>query len=396
MRKKLAGICLTAAAAGSGLLPGCKTSPSPAPSGVQTTQVSESTNPRPDHFPTTAQAGAEVVARVNGQPITRAELEGPLVEAYGLSVLLNIVQLELAKQQVTRQGLKVTPQDVQQERLRTLSQMFTDAPKTDYDQLLDQFIRQQHISRSEFDLVIETNAYLRKFAEPQLAGKITDEMVRSGFSQLYGENRVIRDIELPNVREAQQARAHIQAGEPFEKVAAEMSHDRRTASLGGELPQFSAQAMNIPKVIKDTAFTLQPGQLSDTLVDGTTYHVIKLISIIPPKVVKFEDIKDSVRQTLEEQWMEFAVKEFRNQIAQVALQTMQIDEPILHEQWNRRLEQQRSSVHDRDSALQEVNRARQNAATEPATAPATTEPAGPASSTGPAAVLPPTTSSTRP
>ncbi|HSV14494.1 MAG TPA: peptidyl-prolyl cis-trans isomerase, partial [Tepidisphaeraceae bacterium] len=341
MKRQLAVFCLTATAVGLVLLPGCRSNSQPAPppaveSTGNNTPPPTTTVAQPPTTNTATLSGSDIVATVNGWNITRQELEQPLIDAHGLTILLNLVQLNLAKQQTTKMGLHVSPEDVQRERQVTFNKLFPDATAGDDENLLDQFLRQQHSSRAEFDLTIETNAHLRKAAEVQLPGKITEEMMHSAFGQLYGENRQVRDIELGNMREVGAAQARLAKGEPFAQVAQEMSLDRRTAAVGGELPPFSAQSPNIPQAIKDIAQTLKQGQVSpDAVVVESKYHLIKLERIIPPKVVKYEDVKDSVRKTLEEQWIEFAMREYRNQLAQVAVQTMNIRDPVLAEQWKR-------------------------------------------------------------
>jgi len=230
--------------------------------------------------------------------------------------------------------------------------------------------------------------------------QLSEDQVRAGFSQLYGENRVVHDIELTNVLEAAEARRRIAGGKSFEKVAQEMSLDRQTAAVGGELPPFTAQS-NVPKAIKDAAFSMKIGDISDPLAVGGATHLVKLVNIIPPKIVKYEDVKDSVRELLNEQGIQFAIKNYRNQLAEVALQTMKIQDPVLNAQWKDRLEQQSAKIRDRDSALKELNRERQNATTNPtptngagpaaqplperppATMPGAVAPGGPAASTNP-------------
>ena len=46
---------------------------------------------------------------------------------------------------------------------------------------------------------------------------------------------------------------------------------------------------------------------------------------------------------------------YRDQLAEVALQTMKIQDPVLNAQWKDRLEEQNSKIRDRDSAMQELN-----------------------------------------
>src|SRR3954452_479695 len=153
------------------LVTGCASNSStpPPPPPAPQAQSNDST-PKPN--PTSSDQ--QVIAKVNGRSITMAQLQQPLVEGYGLNVLLNLIQLELAQQGAEESQVTVNPQDITAERERTLEKMFQQADKSQYAALLEQFLQQQRVSRPEFDLVIQTNAYLRKIAEPQIKGKITE------------------------------------------------------------------------------------------------------------------------------------------------------------------------------------------------------------------------------
>ena len=147
-----------------------------------------------------------VVASVGQVQVTRDQIIKPLIDAYGLNILLNVIQLEIAKQNAEKEHLVVTADDIQREHDQTINNMFKDANqklirqderlpfanmtaeaqkiqdeiKQDNDQAFDQFLANQHLSRAEFDIVIETNANLRKIAEPLLAGKISEDNLRPG------------------------------------------------------------------------------------------------------------------------------------------------------------------------------------------------------------------------
>src|SRR5437016_1304192 len=109
---------------------------------------------------------ADPVAVINGKALSREALIKPLVQAYGLNVLLQIIQMDLARQDAAKAGVIVTPADVQTERATMLKGFFPDADPSDYEQLLDQLLKQQNVTRPQFEIVLETNAYLRKMAEP--------------------------------------------------------------------------------------------------------------------------------------------------------------------------------------------------------------------------------------
>ena len=151
-------------------------------------------------------------------------------------------------------GLKLTDADIAEERKRTLSQAFGELEakvqqqiddaiarndqataeklrregKLDYEQLLDQLLTQQRVTRPEFELVLSTNAYLRKIAEQQVK-EIPEETVRKMFDAEYRATVRVRHIQSGNAAELAAAKARIDKGEPFEKVAKEVSRNARTA-----------------------------------------------------------------------------------------------------------------------------------------------------------------------
>ncbi|HYE18343.1 MAG TPA: peptidylprolyl isomerase, partial [Tepidisphaeraceae bacterium] len=238
----------------------------------------------------------QVVARVNGQAITVADMHKPLMEGYGLKVLLSKAQLDLARQEAVKKKVEVTKADVAAELDRTMKAGFKDIEKADYAAALEQLLARTGLSRGEFDMVIETNAILRKIAEPLLKDRITDENVREAYNARFGQTVQIRHIECANPQEALRAKNRIAAGEKFEEVARTMSHNAKTAPLGGELPVFSRQTAKwpgdlgaIPQGFRDWAFNAKDGDISDPIGAEQSYHILKLEKKIEPKVVKFED-----------------------------------------------------------------------------------------------------------
>ena len=326
--------------------------------------------------PATQPADGRIVARVNGVAITIDELDKPLIEGYGLNVLLNLAQLDLVKQQAYRSGITVTPADIGHEQELTVEKMFEGASSADADSLLDQFLSQQHISRPEFNIVMETNAYLRKLAEPMVRGTISESDLRQGFAMMYGETAKVRDIRLANLQEVAEAKRRLASGEPFEQVAKEMSRDPQTASAGGEMPPFSRQSVNVPAAFKEAAFSLQPGQISDPVNADGAYHLIQMIQKMPPKAVKFDDVKENVRQAMMDQRVQLAMTQLRAQFAQTALQTLEIDDPVLHKQFVQRVNKQEAEIRDRKKIEEQLAKEREQIHKEqefPATAPAATQ-----------------------
>ena len=344
------GVVLACAVGGA--LTGCHSEPSPTP-------VQPSTSLHTAHVATTAPTTApsessRTVATVNGIVITQSDLYQPLIESYGLTMLQNVMLLKLARQVAAESHVVVTPSDVQAERAATLAGLFPDATPADYAGLLDQFLRTKNLSAVQFDMLIETNANLRKVTLLHMP-VFTDDQLRIAFGQRYGENRIVHDIQVPNMAEAAVAKRRVDSGEPFEQVAKDMSDNPRTRANGGQLPPFSHQAPNVPTALKDMAFSLKVGAVSDPVQDGTEYHILRLDAIIPPKVVKFEDVKADVRKMLEDTWTRLEIDQLRNQLAQRALRSIHIDDPALAAQWQQMLDRQ-NKQRDRDEVRQEISR----------------------------------------
>jgi len=331
------------------------------PAAAQPTQVARADRPiePAPQLPPRAVPADPVVATVNGRPITRGQIDEPLFEGYGLNVLLNLAQLELLKQEAAKAGVVVSPEDVNIEREQTMARMFSDADKSDYDALFEQFLQQQRISRPEFDIVLTSNTYMRKIAEPQLKAKVTDEALQEAFRQLYGETVQVRHIQCTNMTEILEAKRRLGAGESFEQVARELSRNERTAGLGGELPAFSRASAGLPQAFKDTAFSLNPGEVSDPVQAEGSFHLIKLENKFPPKAVKFEDVKDSVRQDLEDRLLQAAMRQMRQQIAAQGMATLKIEDVTLQRQFEQRKQQREAQVRDREQINKDLERQRE-------------------------------------
>ena len=321
-----------------------------------------------------SQASDPVVARLSGNPIRLSQIQPILLEGYGLAILQSVVLLEASKQQAARSGVVVSPEDVNSERALTQAKLFPDAEPADIPKLYQQFLEQKGLTVAEFDLLLQTNTYLRKIAEPMVKGKITDAALQEMFRQRYGENVQVRHIQVANLQEILVVKNRLAAGEPFEKVAAEMSRNARTAPLGGELPPFSRQAVGYPPAFKDTAFALKEGEVSDPVSAEGGYHLIKLEKRIAPKVIKFEDVKASLTEDLTEILVQAQVKLIRAQVAEDARRGLIIDNPILKAQYDALMTQRDDQITGRNEIREQFEKERQKilerAATQPASMPA--------------------------
>jgi parvulin-like peptidyl-prolyl isomerase len=385
-------------------LAGCPQDQDSAPGPIQQPVASQPPPPQPP--PEIDQS----VATIDGLTITMEQLQQPLVDAYGLNMLFKLVELDLAKQQASRLGITVTAHDVAGETQRYLDQVFKDdkqiaserdqldadtqAGKTaeadqlrrsieqEQQRLLAQLLDNQKLTRAEFDLAIESTTYLRAIVQPAVMAQLTDDNLQESFRARYGEKVRVRHIACVNPQEIGEAKRRLASGESFAQVAAEMSGSP-DKELGGELPAFSRTTPGLPQAFKDVAFALtKPGDISEIVQAQGAYHLIQLEQRIDPTAVKFEDVKDSVRHDLAEALTESAVKQLRIQLGQIARRDLRIQNPVLARQFDEKVIQHATEIHDRDQIRSELDREHNAATTAPAatvTEPARQAPAAPAS-----------------
>ena len=91
---------------------------------------------------------------------------------------------------------------------------------------------------------------------------------------------------------AEDALARVNKGEPFEKVAQEVSDDPGSKGRGGELPPFSKGQMT-PK-FEETAFSTPPGKTSKVIETPFGYHFIKVKAKEAAKTLKLDEVKNEI------------------------------------------------------------------------------------------------------
>lgn len=272
-----------------------------------------------------------VVAHIGDQTISMRELTGPLIDARGLNIAINLARLKLAEKAAQDAKVTVTEADVVRERDDTLKKMFGDADVSDYPQLYQQFLKQQGVTAPEFDIIMRLNSTYRKVAEPMLNPQITEDSLHEAFNALYGEKVKVRMIECSNLQEVQAAKKALDT-KSFEDVAREMSRNAATRSSGGDVPAFSRATADLPEAFKSVAFALKDGEVSDPVSVGAALYLIKLEKRLEPTAVKFEDVKESIRNQIHEQAVQATVNDLRRKGDLEVSEALKFDVPVLEQQ----------------------------------------------------------------
>ncbi|HPZ98570.1 MAG TPA: peptidylprolyl isomerase [Phycisphaerae bacterium] len=248
-----------------------------------------------------------VVATVNGEAITEARLFDMLVDSHGLAVLEQLILLTAAKQRAAELSVTVTPADIaaaEDEALRRIAAPVGDPQAAPLDRpaaerLLAEFLRLKGLSRTEWDCRMEQRAYLRKIAEAEVAKmEVTEQMLRDEYALAYGERVQIRHIQTSS-HEAINRAAAMLVTTSFEEVARQLSENAITREQGGLMPPFTRHDGAVPPLIREQAFTLEPGSTSPPMREGAWYHIIKVERRFPASGVGFENVEpDTLRKSL--------------------------------------------------------------------------------------------------
>jgi peptidyl-prolyl cis-trans isomerase C len=195
-----------------------------------------------------------------------------------------------------------------------------------YRKALDQFKVQWKQRLKDYAESLLVESYLRRLRGRDLA--VPDADVKRYYDDHAADYARPVELQASHIlvntpEEAEQALARVKNGEPFEKVAREMSKDPATAAHGGRLTPFRRGTL-VPE-FEDAAFSLQNGQLSGVVKTQFGYHIIKKTgqTVLPPQ--SFEDAKEEIRARLERDKFDHWVTEKQTELgAQVNEKTMDL------------------------------------------------------------------------
>jgi peptidyl-prolyl cis-trans isomerase C len=300
---------------------------SPQPGAPPAQPKAEPIKPVPQQLP-------EVVARVNGEDVKKADFERMMqrIEARAgkpipverrdeimRGALDQLVIFTLLSQESRNRQIKIDDAEIDQrvQQLRGQFQTedaFAKALK-DRGMTLDSL---KHDARVEMSV--------NKLMDAEMAGQaaITDQEAKDFYAKnpdrfeqpesVRASHILIRVSEKADAAAKKKARAEIdlvlkqlKAGGDFAKLAQEHSQDG-SAAQGGDLNYFPRGQM-VPAFEK-VAFSLKPGQLSGVVETQFGYHIIKVTDHKPARTVPYDEASGQIKQFLTQQHQQQHADEF--------------------------------------------------------------------------------------
>ncbi len=238
-------------------------------------------------------------------------------------VLDGLINRELLKQEVEKQGIRIDSQEVS-EQMSTLRERFPS--EEEFRMALSQMNLDEETLRQQFsqDLAVQ------KLIDTQVASKVvvTPEEVKGFYDsnpQLFEAPEMIRASHIlvrvePEATSEEKARARerieeierkVKEGGDFAELAKEYS-DCPSAERGGDLDFFQRGQMVAP--FENAAFSLEPGQVSKIVETQFGYHLIKVTDKAEAGVTPYENIAGQISQHLRQQKVNHELNDYLAQL----------------------------------------------------------------------------------
>ncbi|MBC7265689.1 MAG: peptidylprolyl isomerase [Coriobacteriia bacterium] len=277
-------------------------------------------------------SSGDVVAKVNGTKITRAEFDSivevakkqdttlaslkegdPQLLQYKRMILDSMIEAEMVRQEAKRLGIKVTDKDVDA-KLAEIKASYPD--EASFNEVVKQSgMTMEQIRQSISDQL----TYQALYDKVAPAPKISEDEIKA----YYEKNKTTQFTKEPEAHlqhilfaendkaTAEKVLKEIQGGADFGALASKYSTDPGSKSAGGDLG--SAPTSRYVKEFQEAADKLKVGEVSGLVKTQFGWHIIKKLGETPGGIQRYEEVKDLIKATLEQEartkaWNDYIAK----------------------------------------------------------------------------------------
>ena len=286
---------------------------------------------------------ADAVAVVDGEEIAKSDYDGLIAQAkksytnqkrefpkagsQEFQTLKNqavqfLVQREQFEQEASDMDVEITEKQVD-DRLDQIQKQYFGGDKKKYEAQL----KEQGLSDAQVRNDIRAQIVSEKIFEQVTRGvKVTDAEVEKYYADNKAqysqpESREVRHILVKTKAKADDLYAQLQGGADFGALAKANSEDTGSKANGGKLTISKGQTV---APFDKTAFLLEKNDISKPVKTEFGFHIIQPLSDTKPaKVTPLKDVKDSIKQQLEQtkkneamtKWVDELKKEYEDKVS---------------------------------------------------------------------------------
>ncbi len=253
----------------------------------------------------------QVVAIVNNEKITRGDLAEALIRVSGHRALDVLVKRKLIDQEAAKAGIKITQADIQQGIRDRIDELLgLQMQQAGYENMEDfkRFLATKNLSLQAArkriaaslspDIYEETEAVLKAVKLIEANVKVTDEDLQKRYDEQYGPRIVAKQIVVRTRRDAQEVRRKLQMGADFERLAKDLSIDRKSGAAGGRM---STPIRPADGALWAVCKGLRRGDISDIARSRYGYHILKIESIRATPKKPLREVKDELMAAVREE-----------------------------------------------------------------------------------------------
>ena len=266
----------------------------------------------------------EVVARVNGETINKADLQSAVTQLESRAgrtvppdqrdrifrgVLDQLIAYRLLAQESATRNIVVADGDVDARAAEIRAQFPS-------DQVFLQTLEQQHMTEAEFRDDVRQGLRITGLIDTELSTRaaVTPEQVNQFYtSNSFQQGERVRAshilIAVPEnadaaAKEAARAKAseilsQVKGGADFAELAKQHSQDPGSGPRGGDLDYFERGQMVGP--FEEAAFALAPGQTSELVETRFGYHIIRVADKQAARTIPLEEVRGRIEEYLRDQ-----------------------------------------------------------------------------------------------
>ena len=255
--------------------------------------LAQQANPAPEPAP--APPPPPPAAVVDGSEITRTQVNEAIAERWGFEVLKTLIEDKLVRQEAIRQGIELPREEFEQ-----MVQM----AKDDHggEAAFARYLAQRGMTEKAFRTQLGTALLLQKLLERHYT--ITEEEAQAYYEanrSLFATPARVRleGIVTHTIEDAFLARERLAGGDVLAEVAGDLSIDEQSRERGGDMGWFTEEDL-ASAALRDAAFGMAVGHVSDPLRVDDNYHVVVVRQREGAGEPTFEDVRDEIFQKLAE------------------------------------------------------------------------------------------------